>query len=222
MINSQIEFEKNIKEIENNLAILENNYTKKNNIMTFYKDNYEYNNFETNEKHNLIEKIKNCNLTTDYNELLNIFETIVPVKRFFKEIKTFEFLFIEPTEKVNTPEKLLDIAKITLKKYQYLVGGYNIEDIEWNIITESNIFNIKNGEFLLVNTIDENKAYSKELLWFMEKITILLKKYVDNNKIKIKYQIIDDENNKICWLVFIVKTNSNNDDDDDNDNEFIE
>src|SRR3984957_12003908 len=71
----------------------------------------------------------------DMNEILSndayafhILKKIMPHEKVIKEILTYELLNYSPSKKVDTFDEFIKIATLSLSKFQYKVGGFNIED----------------------------------------------------------------------------------------------
>jgi hypothetical protein len=125
-------------------------------------------------------------------------------EKIIKECFTFDLLnFVPDTEnKINTFDGIVEFAINTLKKYQYVVGGFNIEDSEWIVCGKNNNrFKVKENQKILYNSIYK-KNCDRELIWFLESILNYIKIHNNNNKIHIKYDIFEDKHNSICWIIY--------------------
>jgi len=126
-----------------------------------------------------------------------------------KALLTYEFLNSVPVTQYDTIDDLISETHKILKKYQYKVGGYHIEDSEWFIQTNdtsNNRIKIKSNQTFLVNTISESNAYETEFKWFMNELITHIKKYNANPKIRIRHKVIDDYTFNIYWIVIIFET----------------
>lgn len=139
----------------------------------------------------------------DENLLKETHNKITSSRQMIKDIFTYDFLFYEPpeAEKINTLDKLVDITRIELAKYQGIVGGYEIEDDEWLDCTPR--FKLKENQKGIFNTCTKKTIDNKDHIWFLKNMIKRIKKFISNNNICIKYDMFDDEFNEIIWIVFI-------------------
>lgn len=127
---------------------------------------------------------------------------IMSHKKIIKEILTFDLLNYIPSSHINSFEEFIEICINTLKKYQYKVGGYNIEDNGWILCHQNNHrFKIKENQTILYNSV-EKKHCDRELIWFLEAVLGHTQRYADSDNYKIKYTMVEDEKNCICWIIF--------------------
>jgi len=185
--------------LEQNLQQMEEIYDKYNTMQTKYKLNY---NFDMDDSS--IAKYINENITenTDKSSMIDMFNKIMPQSRIYKELLTYEFLFYEPIKQTNI-DNLILATQSSLARYQYVVGGYNIEDITWRHTTESTRFTIKSNQRVLLNTIARRHVYNIEFIWFLKAFIQHVEKYNGCDGWNVRYKLIDDEVNEICWILII-------------------
>ena len=127
---------------------------------------------------------------------LSLFKKIIPNTKILKELMTYEFLYSDPSasEKTNNIDTLLKYTVNELKKYQEIVGGYYIEDINWLLCTPECRFKLKHNQKGIYNSICKRVCDDDDNIWFLEKIVLRMKKYltIDSN-IVINYKIIEDD-----------------------------
>jgi len=133
-------------------------------------------------------------------ELFNILKKILPQQQIIKLLLEYEMLYYKPEEIINNIITLMNKAKKLLKRYQWKVGGFNIEDPEWTIINKSNnIFILNENDKVLMNTIDPSFSQDSEFLSFIFNITNLIQRYTD--KITIRFKI--KEYHELSWIFII-------------------
>ena len=145
-------------------------------------------------------------IENDNNKELSMFflKKIMPREKIMKELLTYDLLNYCPSRKVESFDEFVNVCIKSLKKFQWKVGGYNLEDKDWILNDKENKrFKIKENQKILYNTT-EKKYCDKELLWFLENVLEYLRKYVDENKFTIKYNWIEDERFEICWIIIIL------------------
>jgi hypothetical protein len=164
------------------------------------KDIYLYNKFKSNDKHvasyiyNNIDKIKQ-----DEFELTKMIMKIMSPIHSIKLLTEYELLNYKPEIKFDKIDDLIVFAITNIKKFQNVIGGYDIEDSEW-LINESR-FDCKTNQRVIYNTT-EQKYNNDSNNNFISLYVDYLKRFVTEN-IKIKYKFIDDDDNEICWIVII-------------------
>lgn len=185
------------KNIEIQFEELQKSYDNDTKLYVKYYSNHTYNDIENS--HDIASKIKDKNVDS-----AELYYSLIPQERIYKEMKTYEFLFYNPQTSFDNIDDIVTKSEDVLKIYQNVVGGYNIEDSDWIKLTESNKrFKIQDNQILLLNTITIRDAYDKDLLWFMTNLVTCLSKYTDETKIKIKQKILRDDNNDICWILLV-------------------
>jgi hypothetical protein len=171
-----------------------------------YENKNNYQNITNKDVINLVHK----NLEENNNLNTEILNQILTPEKILKECLIFDLLNYHP-ENPNQIDKINDAINFTietLKKYQYKVGGFYIEDKDW-ILTDkdSHRFKVKENQKILYNSVSK-KAFDRELVWFLDSITDYIRRFVNQDKIQIKYNIYEDERNCVCWIIF--KFNDNN------------
>jgi hypothetical protein len=175
-----------------------------------YSNKNNYKNIDSKETidyiHNNIQNIQNIqNLQNLHeNEMLiqNVFLKIFSIEKIEKECLTFDLLNYSPTEKFENINNVINICIDALKKYQYKVGGYNIEDDDWILCDKNNNrFKVKDNQKILYNSVHK-KNFDRELVWFLDSILDYIKRHSNDEKIDVKYSVFEDDKNCICWIIF--------------------
>jgi hypothetical protein len=167
----------------------------------------EKNNFENKNDEQTIDIIHNNinNIANDKILAKEFFDLIYSHNLIVKECLTFDLLNYKPKncEKINEIDKMVNFCNDTFNKYQYKVGGFSIEDESWFSADSScKRFKVKENQKILYNSVNKKKC-DKELIWFLDSILNYTKNFSD--KIKISYNIFEDERNCICWIIFKFK-----------------
>jgi hypothetical protein len=202
-----------------NFTQLQDAYIEDTLTSVLYGNKNIYNNAEddiVNSIHNMTELDTNNDLAFD------ILKKIMPKEKIIKEILTYDILNYMPENKVDSFQQFIDIAINALAKFQWKVGGFNIEDRQWIHVDKDNRrFKIKDNQKVLYNSV-EKQNYDKELSWFLDCLVTYVQRFADDNIYHIKYKIILDKRFSICWTVFILtdKTQNVNIDDDDDDDDL--
>lgn len=146
---------------------------------------------------NYVELLKNDQMLSD------VHKKIITKQQMIKDIFTYDFLCYKPDidEKVSTIDKLANLTKMELARYQGVVGGYGIEDDEWLNCTER--FKLKSNQRGIFNTCHQKLIKNDDHTWFMRKIIKHMKKFIDTDDIDIDYKMFDDEFNEIAWIVIV-------------------
>ena len=148
----------------------------------------------------------NSLIKNDENIMMNIYRKIVPITKIIKEIITYEFLNFIPDKQIDNIDDLFKIMINELARYQCIIGGFVIEDNKWIICNNNTRFKTKHNQRSIYNSILQKSYEDKDLLWFLEHFVLHMKKFIINDiKIYINYKMIDDENNEICWVLFIIE-----------------
>jgi hypothetical protein len=134
-----------------------------------------------------------------------ILKKIFPHEKAIREILNFELLNYKPKEKVNTLDEIINIAISALTRFQYKVGGFNIEDADWIVNDNSSKrFKIEKNQKILYNSI-ENRSCDKELLLFLDNVISYVRRHIENeNNFDIKYTFKKDDRFVLSWIVIIV------------------
>lgn len=187
-----------LEKIYETFTSMKNEYNKQN--------NYNINDNNINDIHMNIDNIFN-----DEKIACDLFTKISSHKKMIRDILTFDMLNYTPVNKLSDIEQIIILCKEILKKYQYKVGGFNIEDDEWILCKESNHrMKLKKNQSILYNSI-EKKNCNEETIWFLESIMNYMNRSINNQLKKIKYSIVEDEKNCICWIIFCFTDNLNYD-----------
>ena len=143
--------------------------------------------------------------TLDHADISNLFAQIVPKELMIRDFFIYDLInYTPPTPTIHTKEDLVALVGHTLAKYQYIAGGYNIEDCTWLHTASNHRFKLKDNHTLLYNTI-ERRLCDNELITFLDRIIAYAKRHIANTKLNIKYSIINDERNSICWISIIFR-----------------
>ena len=196
-----------MEELQNKFK--ENFNNSKNQYLEFREElkRYNSNNYSTIPDENILMEIKNINNQSSTDEMLNIYKKIVSKEKIFKELLLYQFLNqIESNNKLNNLE---DISKLIVEKlntYQWVVGGYQIEDKYWKKeIGNSTRFKISKDDILLSNTVSFIDDDSE---WFMKSLINYIKKFIDNDKISILYKFKEDEMVELTFVVIKISVKS--------------
>jgi hypothetical protein len=168
-----------------------------------YLDNYYDKIISDDDKINL-SNIINKNLhNMDINEKLNILKKIKTEHYINKELLKFEFENYIP----KICQKRKDIIKemnYILKRYQYIAGGYKLED-EWTFYNfENNKYELYKNEIIFENSISQYyKENDEEHLIFINKIVEKFRKISDKTKVNFKY-IKDKIEKDVYWIIIKV------------------
>jgi len=156
----------------------------------------------TDELTNIIHEYTHaCDNDVEY--AFTIFKKIVPYEKIIHELLTYDLLTYTSPVKVCSLDQFINIAIFALKKFQYRVGGYDIEDEEWILVDNNNQrFKIKNNNKILYNSIGETYN-TTELEWFLENITKYIQSHADEKVFTVKNKIIEDEHHCISWVLFV-------------------
>ena len=147
---------------------------------------------------------------SDIETLKNYHSQIITKAKMIKEILTYEMLFYNPSDKISTTNELIQICLDQLKQYQGIVGGYTIEDDTWlSIEVDNPRFKLKKSQIGIYNTIKIDDCYDSDLIWFLKKFTIHIRKFIDPNLnlITFDYKLYEDSNNSIGWVLFVCEYN---------------
>lgn len=142
------------------------------------------------------------------DELYAIHKQIVPIEKVKKDILTYEFVYCDKNTKglfYDSIDDVFILLKTELDKYQWIVGGFNIDDKDWLECSESTRFKPKATQRAIYNSF-ESRYDDFELIWFIKTIVKRVSNYVDKTKNKIYYKIIEDSSHEISWLIFIVES----------------
>ena len=144
--------------------------------------------------HYNLDKIKQDDI-----ELNNLIKKIISPIQSIKLLTEYELLYYIPEKQIETINELIKFTLNNIKKFQGVIGGYDIEDSEWLINKDR--FNCNKNQKVIYNTIEQNNNNNGNNN-FISLYVDYLKRFV-NNTINIKYKFIDDSKNEICWIVII-------------------
>ena len=147
-----------------------------------------------------------CNdnlLKSDDCALLFILKKILPRSKMIKEIYTYELLNYNPLSKINDIDTLINITLRKMHRYQGLIGGFYLEDVQWIKCTTSTRFKPKENQRAIYNSISKRGCCDKDFLYFLKNFVIHIKKYVKDESILVNSKIIDDDDNDICWILIV-------------------
>jgi hypothetical protein len=141
----------------------------------------------------------NIQTMQDDDTAFEIFRKIVTPEKLKKELLTYDLLNYNPSTKINNEDELIKFMQDTLAKYQYIVGGFDLEDDKWFYVddTTTHRFRLENKK-ILYNTLEKQ---SSETEWFLLSIQTYMQKHTD---IKIHLKIKEDEKNCIIWVLFFI------------------
>ena len=194
-----------MEELQNKFK--ENFNISKNQYLEFREEMKKYNSnkYSTEPDENILTEIKNINDKSSTDDMLNIYKKIVSKEKIFKELLLYQFLNqLDSDNKLNNLEDISKFIVETLTTYQWIIGGYQIEDKYWKKeIGNSSRFKISKDDILLSNTVSFIDDDSE---WFMKSLINYVKKFIDNDKISIVYKFKEDE---LVELTFVIIKISN-------------
>jgi hypothetical protein len=126
------------------------------------KDNYDtYRVLPTKFNKNLFNDVKNKKIDeitqfSSSEDIKSVHNLISSDNKLLKQIYLYQFLNPEICEtKIENIEQLIIFVENTLKKFQWIVGGYLIEDNNWMLERKtSKRFRINENDIIFVNTLD--------------------------------------------------------------------
>lgn len=139
--------------------------------------------------------------TLNENDICEIQKYITTQEKMEKEILTYHLINYTPKSKITNFDEIIEFTIKMLKRYQYKVGGYDIEDKDWiRINGENNRFVLKKNQVLLYNSI-ASCDLKNETKRFMKYFTEYINRHFTGHPIKFK--ICENEKYKIHWIVII-------------------
>ena len=136
-------------------------------------------------------------------DLLEIMILTQNNNKLIKDALMYEFLHYEDN-KVTKLNDMYNLVTKSLKRYQNVVGGFCIEDMEWTVVDKtSERFVIDSRKHVLMNTTSLLNIYNQDLIWFLDNFIKYVKRQV-TKRLDIKYKIIVDDHNRICWILLIM------------------
>lgn len=174
--------------------------------------------FKEPPNHSLLTHIKTNfeSIKLDDHELLTIHNKIMHKSTMIKNILTYELLYYvpQPSEQIETVQELSQLLISLLQRFQGVVGGFGIEDMQWILHnTTSTRFLIEDKTLVLANTTTKVKLYDGEISKFMDNVIDYASRYIKNENLCINAKIINDYKNEIYWICIII------DEFDDSDSE---
>lgn len=137
------------------------------------------------------------------NELIEIYKQVVSTEKLYQDLLTYEFINVFPNFYVSNISEIKHLLLNELDRYQWTVGGFAIEDIEWTECNETLRFVQTPNQTILYNTIGPNNR--KDLDWFITTLVNRITSNVDNKIFKITHNIVDDTPNEITWLTITIE-----------------
>lgn len=134
-------------------------------------------------------------LIYQYNQLSN--------EKMYKDLLSCSFLFYEPKIKYNNIDDLLNLTFNIIKQYQYVVGGFKIEDLEWQLVKDDEYIKLEDNQKAIMNTVEQQYFDDKETNLFIDTLTKHIKKYNANENIDIHYLFDNDIHKEICFIFII-------------------
>jgi hypothetical protein len=154
---------------------------------------------------NLIYQNKNSILNDDHEIIYNIYKQIYPINKLKRDILLFDFIHGKTNKICNHIDDTYALLLDELKIYQWIVGGYNIEDNEWLECNDNTRFKPQIHQKAIYNTI-ETHLVDKDLKWFLLTIEKRINQSIEiESNIKVFYKIFDDNFREISWIVLIVE-----------------
>ncbi len=144
--------------------------------------------------------------------LLKCFDNEIAIKN---ELLKYEFNNLVPntiTKKI-TIEEYAKLAMTCIHRYHKKVGGFNIEDGQWQSFTFPNTkYELTNSnEIIFENTINNVDAYSAETLKFLIRLENILSNICYNFSAKIKFVELDRDKIVViiirCWMTDEIEKN---------------
>lgn len=140
--------------------------------------------------------------------LINVYKKIIKPVHMFKDILEYEFLNYSPDIKIHNIDDLVKCAVDELKKYQGIIGGYDIEDSEW-IYKDGSVnkttcrFKITENQKIIYNTIEKSNEDNKNIL-FIKHFVKYMERFIENEvRLSITFKVINDDQNNITWIIIV-------------------
>ena len=147
------------------------------------------------------------NILNNDSYAFDIYKQIITHSKIIRELQTYEFInFIPPKYELNSVNDCVLLTQNILHKFQYKVGGFNIEDYDWFYADNSTDcrFKLKENDVILYNSINTSNVDS-EFRWFLRNIYLNIEKCLksQSSKYTVNFNIVKDDNYKIFWIIFI-------------------
>jgi hypothetical protein len=134
---------------------------------------------ETTELANLIHD-KLILLQDNEQTMKTILNKVYTKQHCIKELLEYELLYYKPPVLINDIDTLILKTQEILKKFQWKIGGNQIEDLEWIKLENDNVYiKIENCK-VLMNTIEIIYSKDSEFLLFMNNIVNYISKHTEN------------------------------------------
>lgn len=136
----------------------------------------------------------------DYYEKKKLLDDCFSEKKLDSELLTFELKYLHsyPVSYMEINE-FEQVAKSVLQRYQWKVGGYYIEDLDWISHRKGSKYVLGNNQLVLENTIDTMDYQSSNFIEFMKKILVKLSNLAENISVDIKYDI--SKTDSLTWII---------------------
>ena len=132
-------------------------------------------------------------------EMKTVINKIYKKQFLIKTLLEYELLYYKPTTITDDVDKLIKKTQEILKKFQWKVGGTQIEDMDWVLMESDDTFiKIENCK-VLMNTIETMYSKDSEFLLFMNNIVDYISRHTENISVSFKLKNAFD----ICFI-FIV------------------
>lgn len=177
------------KELEIVEKIYSEHYTNKNKFISIC--NFDINNITIKD----FKDYTRDELIYQYNQLSN--------EKMYKDLLSCNFLFYEPKIKYNNIDDLLNLTFNVIKQYQYVVGGFKIEDLEWTLVKDDEYIKLEDNQKAIMNTVEQQYFDDKETELFIDTLIKHIKKYNANENINIHYLFDNDIKREICFIFII-------------------
>jgi hypothetical protein len=135
-------------------------------------------------------------------ELFCLLKKIIPKQTIILKLLEHEMVNYNPKYKINILNELIKKIFWILNKYNLLFVKY-LEDTEWELVENSNIFEIDDNTKIIMNTINKNFRKNEDFVYLMNSLICHINKYVVDYPVK--YKIIDDEQHEVVWVLIIIK-----------------
>lgn len=167
------------------------------NLIHQFEHNSNYKNINLEQNNNLADLVHNNIEKMDKNEMRILLNKCYSKDFYKKHLLIYEFknLNLKPTN--DTFENFIKIAKKYLLRYNYVVGGYQLQDKQfrfYNYLTTD--YNLKLNEIYFENTVHKN-LIDQKLKNYLERLVSILNSI--NKKVKVKYSI--KQKNNTNWVL---------------------
>ena len=146
------------------------------------------------------------NITNIKNDDILLFSLVKKIRskaEFIKDIIKYEFVYSNPDIQINNVNDFIIQTKKELNRYQGIIGGFNMEDNQWLDCVDGGRFKLKPGKNGIYNSIEKEACFDNDLKWFLKNFVEHMKKFIKSTEINISYKIVDDDDNELCWILFL-------------------